>query len=249
MQAGTLQAIANTNVSMWGMFMNADFVVKTVMFFLIVASVWSWAIIFEKVMLLRSVGEDAKKFETQFWSGGSLDEMFDRLEAKPFRLDPMSSIFVAAMREWRRSSGTLSSALNSGVHGTSLQQRIDRVMQITLDREVDRLEKRMTFLASTGAVAPFLGLFGTVWGIMHSFHSIGMNNNASLAVVAPGIAEALFTTAMGLVAAIPAVLAYNKIMSDMNRYAKTLENFAGEFSTILSRQIEDTAHRSDRRSL
>ena len=171
--------------------------------------------------------------------------MFDRVEAKQFRLDPMSAIFVAAMSEWRRSSGVL----NGGIHGTSLQQRIDRVMQITLDREVDRMEKRMTFLASTGSVSPFIGLFGTVWGIMNSFHSIGASNNTSLAVVAPGIAEALFATALGLVAAIPAVLAYNKLSSDMNRYAKTLENFAGEFSTILSRQIDDTTHRPEKRSM
>ncbi len=245
MQAGTMQALASTNLSMWGLFMQADFVVKTVMILLMMASVWSWAIIFEKVMLLRSAREDAKKFEAQFWSGGSLDEMFDRLEAKPFRLDPMSAIFVAAMREWRRSSGVL----NGGIHGTSLQPRIDRGMQITLDREVDRMEKRMTFLASTGSVSPFIGLFGTVWGIMNSFHSIGASNNTSLAVVAPGIAEALFATALGLVAAIPAVLAYNKLSSDMNRYAKTLENFAGEFSTILSRQIDDTTHRPEKRSM
>ncbi len=244
MQAGTMQAVASANLSMWGLFMQADFIVKTVMILLMTASVWSWAIIFEKVMLLRSAQEAAKKFESQFWSGGSLDEMYEQLEAKPFRLDPMSAIFVAAMREWRRSSGVLS----GGVHGTSLQQRIDRVMQITLDRELDRMEKRMNFLASTGSVSPFVGLFGTVWGIMNSFHSIGSSNNTSLAVVAPGIAEALFATALGLVAAIPAVLAYNKLSSDMNRYAKTLENFAGEFSTILSRQIDDTAHRPEKRS-
>lgn len=245
MQASSLAAVT-TNLSMWGLFVQADFVVKSVIILLALASVWSWAIIFEKLMLLRSATEDAKKFEAQFWSGGSLDEMFDRLEAKPFRLDPMSAVFVAAMREWRRSSGSLN---NGGVHGTSLSQRIDRVMQITMDREMDRMEKRMTFLASTGAVSPFVGLFGTVWGIMNSFHSIGASSNTSLAVVAPGIAEALFATALGLVAAIPAVLAYNKLSSDMNRYAKTLENFAGEFSTILSRQIDDTANRTEKRSI
>ncbi len=245
MPAGSMTAAA-TNLSMFGLFLQADFVVKTVIIALALASVWTWAIIFEKVMLLRSATEDARKFEAQFWSGGSLDEMFDKLEAKPFRLDPMSSIFVAAMREWRRSSGVLGAG---GVHGTSLNQRIDRVMQITMDREMDRMEKRMTFLASTGAVSPFIGLFGTVWGIMNSFHNIGASSNTSLAVVAPGIAEALFATALGLVAAIPAVLAYNKLSSDMNRYAKTLENFAGEFSTILSRQIDDTTSRTEQRSV
>ncbi|MGN1080348.1 MAG: MotA/TolQ/ExbB proton channel family protein, partial [Alphaproteobacteria bacterium] len=169
MPAGSLTAAA-TNLSMFGLFLQADFVVKTVIIVLALASVWSWAIIFEKVILLRSATEDAKKFESQFWSGGSLDEMFDKLESKPFRLDPMSAVFVAAMREWRRSSGALGTG---GVHGTSLNQRIDRVMQITMDREMDRVEKRMTFLASTGAVSPFIGLFGTVWGIMNSFHNIG----------------------------------------------------------------------------
>lgn len=242
MPAGSLTAAA-TDLSMFGLFLQADFVVKTVIIALASASVWSWAIIFEKVMMLRSATEDAKKFESQFWSGGSLDEMFDKLEAKPFRLDPMSSVFVAAMREWRRSSG----ALTGNVHGTSLSQRIDRVMQITMEREMERMEKRMTFLASTGSVSPFVGLFGTVWGIMNSFHNIGASSNTSLAVVAPGIAEALFATALGLVAAIPAVLAYNKLSSDMNRYAKTLENFAGEFSTILSRQIDDTTSRNEKR--
>ena len=243
MPAGTLTTVAS-NLSIAGLFLQADIVVKTVIIILAMASVWSWAIIFEKVMLLHSATEDAKKFETRFWSGGSLDEMFDSLEAKPFRKDPMSAVFVAAMREWRRSSGTLGL---SNVHGTSLSQRIDRVMQVTMDREMDRVEKRMTFLASTGAVSPFIGLFGTVWGIMNSFHNIGASSNTSLAVVAPGIAEALFATALGLTAAIPAVLAYNKLSSDMNRYAKKLENFAGEFSTILSRQIDDTAYRSEKR--
>ena len=134
MPAATLQTAA-TNLSMWGLFLQADFIVKTVIIALVMASVWSWTIIFEKVMMLRSAREDAHKFETQFWSGGSLDDMFDQLEAKPYRLDPMSAIFVAAMREWRRSSG----ALTTGVHGTSLGQRIDRVMQITMDREMDRM--------------------------------------------------------------------------------------------------------------
>ena len=138
--------------------------------------------------------------------------------------------------------------MTTGVHGTSLGQRIDRVMQITMDREMDRMEKRLTFLASTGSVSPFIGLFGTVWGIMNSFHNIGASSNTSLAVVAPGIAEALFATALGLVAAIPAVLAYNKLSSDMGRYGKVLENFAGEFSTILSRRIDDTTGRSEKRS-
>ncbi|MCQ2966626.1 MAG: protein TolQ [Alphaproteobacteria bacterium] len=236
---------ATADLSMWGLFCQADLIVKTVIILLASASVWSWAIIFEKLMILRSVKRDAENFSKQFWSGCSLDEMFNDLEKIPYRLDPMSQIFVQAMREWRRFSGSLA----IGIHGTSLSQRIDRIMQITLEREMDRLEKRLNFLASAGSVSPFVGLFGTVWGIMNSFHNIGASSNTSLAVVAPGIAEALFATALGLVAAIPAVLAYNKLSSDMNRYGKTLENFAGEFSTILSRRIDDTASRSEKRGM
>ena len=149
----------------------------------------------------------------------------------------MSAIFVSAMREWRRSNA-------KGVHGDTmrarLQQRLEKSMEITLGREMDRVERYMTFLASVGSTAPFVGLFGTVWGIMVSFQSIAASKNTSLAVVAPGIAEALFATAMGLVAAIPAVVAYNKISSDLNRYSNRLEAFVDEFSSILSRQLDDT---------
>lgn len=230
--------------SLTTLFWETDLIIKADILAVIFMSVWSWAIIFEKIYLLHSVKEAAKRFQAQFWSGASLDEMFDKLEKKPFRLDPMSAIFVAAMREWRRSSKTLS----TGLHGTSLQQRIERVMQICLDREMERIEKRMTFLASTSSVAPFLGLFGTVWGIINSFSAISATSAASLTVMARGISEALFTTALGLMAAIPAVLAYNKFSSDINRYAQELENFAGEFGTILSRQIDDKTNRMEKRS-
>ena len=221
--------------SLWGLFLQADFVVKSVMLFLAAASLWSWAIIFDKALRLRSLTKRAERFEEKFWSGSSLEELYDRVGARP--PDPMSSIFVAAMREWRRSSskGWESKQENIGVLG----QRIDRVMRISLEREMDQLQRRMTFLASTGAVAPFVGLFGTVWGIMNTFSAIGASSDTSLATVAPGIAEALFATALGLVAAIPAVIAYNSISSDMNRYALRLENFAGEFGAILSRKLEE----------
>jgi biopolymer transport protein TolQ len=145
----------------------------------------------------------------------------------------MSAVFVAAMREWRRVSGEMTANLKVGV-----SDRIDRVMQITVHREMDRAEKYMTFLATTGATAPFIGLFGTVWGIMNSFQSIAMSSNTSLVVVAPGIAEALFATALGLLAAIPAVVAYNKLSKDLDRYAGRLDSFAGEFSAILSREMD-----------
>ena len=150
--------------------------------------------------------------------------------------DPMSSLFISAMREWRRSGGRGDDGAHEKV---GLQQRIERVMQITLGREMERLERHMVFLASVGSSAPFIGLFGTVWGIMNAFTSIAASENTSLAVVAPGIAEALFATALGLVAAIPAVIGFNKLSNDLGRYASRLEAFTGEFGTILSRQLEE----------
>ena len=226
-------AAASTDLSVWNLFMEADIIVKAVMLVLVGISFWCWAIIFDKLFRLRGLMRKAEQFEESFWSGGSLEELYDRIGNRP--LDPMSSIFVAAMREWRRSAAK---GLADPVR-VSLPQRIDRVMQVTLSREMEQLEARLGFLASVGSTAPFIGLFGTVWGIMNSFHHIGETKNTSLAVVAPGIAEALFATALGLVAAIPAVLAYNKLSTDMDRYAKRLEGFAGEFGAILSRQLEE----------
>jgi len=230
-------AAASTDLSMWGLFIQADPIVKAVMIALAAASFWCWAIIFDKWLRLRNLFARADQFEESFWSGGSLEELYDRIGARP--LDPMSSIFVAAMREWRRSAAKGLADRDSVK--VSLPQRIDRVMQVTMGREMEQLEARMGFLASVGSTAPFIGLFGTVWGIMNSFHHIGETKNTSLAVVAPGIAEALFATALGLVAAIPAVLAYNKLSSDVDRYSKRLEAFAGEFGAILSRQLEEKA--------
>ena len=224
------------DMSIWGLFMQADFIVKAVMIGLVLASFWCWAIIFEKVMRMRRLRRQASQFEESFWSGGSLDDLFDRIGSRP--VDPMSAVFSSAMREWRRST---SRGGKDGDPHHSLSERIDRVMQITLNRELEQLERYMTFLASVGSTAPFVGLFGTVWGIMNSFAAIAISKNTSLAVVAPGIAEALFATALGLVAAIPAVVAYNKLSTDINRYAGRLEAFAGEFGTILSRQSEDEA--------
>jgi len=223
------------SLTIWSLFLQADWIVKIVMVILIVASVWCWAIIFEKVVRLRRLHRDAGKFEDAFWSGGSLDDLYERIGSQP--ADPMASVFSAAMREWRRSAArglTQASGLRGG-----LQVRIDRVMQVTLGREMETLERYVAFLASVGSTAPFIGLFGTVWGIMNSFQSIAMTKQTSLAVVAPGIAEALFATALGLVAAIPAAVAYNKISTELGRYAGRLEAFAGEFSAILSRQLEE----------
>ncbi|HWA44726.1 MAG TPA: protein TolQ [Hypericibacter adhaerens] len=218
-----------------GLFMQADIIVKVVILILLLASFWTWAIIFDKVIRIRRLTGQADKFEESFWSGGSLEELFDRISNRP--PDPMSAIFVAAMREWRRSAAK--GLLGTDQLRTSLQDRIERVMDITLGREMEQLERHLIYLASVGSSAPFIGLFGTVWGIMNSFASIAAAKNTTLAVVAPGIAEALFATALGLVAAIPAVLAYNKLSGDISRYGHRLEAFSGEFGAILSRQLEE----------
>jgi biopolymer transport protein TolQ len=223
------------DMSIIGLFLHADIIVKAVIVMLILASVWSWAIIIEKALRLRKLHSQANSFEDNFWSGGSLEDLYDRIGAQP--QDPMSAMFGAAMREWRRTAARGAGAASQMRAG--LQQRIERVMHVTLGREMDRLERYMTFLANVGSTAPFIGLFGTVWGIMNSFHAIGASKNTSLAVVAPGISEALFATALGLVAAIPAVIAYNKLSSDLTRYAGRLDAFAGEFGAILSRQLEE----------
>ena len=218
---------------MLALFERADLIVKSVIILLLLASLWCWAIIFEKWIGVRRLNKRSNAFEKTFWSGQSLDDLYDRISAEP--RDPMSAVFVAAMREWRRSPS------KSGIGGAtaSLAERIDRVMHITVQREMDRVERYMTFLATTGSTAPFIGLFGTVWGIMNSFQSIALSKNTSLAVVAPGIAEALFATALGLLAAIPAVVAYNKLSRDLDRYAGRLDNFVVEFGAILSREMED----------
>ncbi|MFZ4407081.1 MAG: protein TolQ [Paracraurococcus sp.] len=221
------------DLSLWGLFLQADWVVKLVMLGLLLASVWVWAIVFEKVTSLRRANKAADAFEDAFWSGGSLDDLFRKEGDTPSH--PMAAVFVSAMREWRRGAQRLG---GSDLVAAGLKERIDRTMAVTVQREMDRLERWMVFLASVGSVAPFIGLFGTVWGIMNSFAAIAGMQNTNLAVVAPGIAEALFATAIGLVAAIPAVLAYNKISSDLARFAARLEGFASEFGGILSRQTE-----------
>jgi biopolymer transport protein TolQ len=230
------EAVSQANLTIWNLFISAHWVVKVVMIILLLASIWCWAIIFDKVWRMRRLHQDAARFEDDFWSGGSLDDLYERIGQRP--TDPMSAVFSAAMREWRRSASRGVAFSDYGRAG--LRDRIERVMQITVAREIERLERYMTFLASVGSTAPFVGLFGTVWGIMTSFQSIAITKQTSLAVVAPGIAEALFATALGLVAAIPAVVAYNKLSNDLGRYAGRLEAFAGEFSAILSRQIEET---------
>jgi biopolymer transport protein TolQ len=226
---------AGGDLSLWGLFIEADIVVKLVMLGLLAASVWVWAVVFEKWTSLRRVNRDADAFEDRFWSGGSLDELYDQEGTKP--VHPMAAVFGAAMGEWRRSARVAGADMTR----SGARDRVDRAITVTVQREMDRLERWMIFLASVGATAPFIGLFGTVWGIMHSFSAIAALHNTNLAVVAPGIAEALFATAIGLVAAIPAVLAYNKISNDLSRFASRLEGFGAEFSAILSRQSEERA--------
>jgi len=221
---------APTEVSLWGMFWSAHFVVKLVMLGLLSASVWCWAIIINKTMLFSRVTRAMDQFEEAFWSGNSLEELYTRLSASP--TTGMASLFVAAMREWKRSFSGATSAF-MGLHS-----RIEKVLDVTIAREIERLESQLLVLASVASAGPFVGLFGTVWGIMSSFRSIAASKNTSLAVVAPGIAEALFATAIGLFAAIPALIFYNMLQGKVARAQARMESFADEFSSILSRQID-----------
>lgn len=216
--------------SVIGMFMQADWVVKLVMILLVAASIWSWAIIIDKVIAYRRVRRRADAFEDRFWND-SLEELSEQLESVTNH--PLALIFTSAMREWRHS------LKKAHLDRDVVASRIMTIMRITREREMTRLEQRLGFLASVGSVAPFVGLFGTVWGIMNSFQSIAASQNTSLAVVAPGIAEALFATALGLLAAIPAVAGYNKLTTELDRFGQRLESFCDEFSTIISRQLDD----------
>lgn len=223
------------DMSVLGLFLMADWVVKAVMIGLLLASVVVWAIAFEKLALLRRARREADAFEDEFWKGGSLEELYRRFGEAPTH--PMAAVFAAGMGEWRRSTELGPSPFL--VAGT--KERVERAMAVTIQREMERIEKRMTFLASTGSAAPFVGLFGTVWGIMNSFTAIAGMQSTNLAVVAPGIAEALLATAIGLVAAIPAVILYNSIASQCAKFAGRLEGFAAEFGAILARQTEAAA--------
>lgn len=223
------------DMTMWGLFMQADFVVKAVILALVFASVWSWTIIMEKRMTLKRLNKRADRFEDAFWSGEPLDKLYQRV--KKGKLDPVIKTFAAGMEEWQ--NGVSNGLPSKESIQASLRQRVERAMAITINREMNALERGMTFLANVGSTATFVGLFGTVWGIMHAFTSIASTQNTSLAVVAPGIAEALFATALGLVAAIPAVVAYNKFTNDLNRYADRLDAFMAEFSAILSRHLDN----------
>ena len=230
--AGTVSA---HDFSLIGMFFQADWVVKLVLLVLLMASFWCWAIIFEKWYLFSNVKAKAQRFENEFWSSEALDKFYEK--SKKRANHPMAIIFVAAMEEWFRSKTDATHAHYQGLK-ISLRERIVQVMQVARNRELERVESGLGFLATVGSSAPFIGLFGTVWGIMNSFHAIAVSKNTSLVAVAPGIAEALFATAIGLFAAIPAVIAYNRFSNELARFSNKLEDFSTEFDTILSRQLE-----------
>ena len=217
--------------SLFALFWQSHIVVKLVILGLLAASVWCWAIIVDKLLLYARTKRQMDQFETVFWSGQSLEQLYQQVSARDAH--GIAALFVAAMREWKR---TYESGVRS-LHG--LGGRIDRVMDVTLAREVDRLERRLLVLATVGSAGPFIGLFGTVWGIMTSFQAIAASKNTNLSVVAPGIAEALLATALGLLAAIPAVVFYNKFSAQVSRLATRMEGFADEFAAILSRQIDE----------
>ena len=228
-----INVINDLDMSIWGLILEADFVVRLVMLSLLFLSIFSWGIIFEKITKIRNLKKKSKQFEDDFWSGINIEKLHRSIENSPSH--PMEAIFVTGMKE------LTATGIKNINHDENivLEKRIEKAMFSTLNREMEKLEKNLNFLATTGSSAPFIGLFGTVWGIMNSFQSIATSKNTSLAIVAPGIAEALLATAMGLLAAIPAVMAYNKISSDTNRYYNSLEVFLYDLSNILSRHIHN----------
>ena len=220
------------------MFLRADYVVQAVMILLLLASLWSWTIIFNKLMVMSALKRKARRFDKLFWSGQSLDELYQQFASHNDH--PLAAMFISGLREWRRAfeGGTPRESALPGI-----KERIDKAMSVTILRETDGIERQLGMLATIGSVSPFVGLFGTVWGIMNSFAAIAARHDTTLAVVAPGIAEALFATAMGLLAAIPAVIFYNRFVADIGRYVNQLDAFADEFSAILSRQLDEKAGR------
>ena len=222
----------NIDISIWGLVLQADLVVRIVMLLLLMLSIFSWAIIFEKITRIKNLNKLAMRFESNFWSGIKIDQIKDDIGTTPTH--PYEAIFLAGIKEWELVTRN-KNIINIDI--MVLEKRLERTMTSTLNKEMEGLEKNINFLATTGSSAPFIGLFGTVWGIMNSFQSIATSKNTSLAIVAPGIAEALLATALGLLAAIPAVIFYNKISGDTNIYSNKLEIFINDFTSILSRQV------------
>ena len=222
--------------SLWSLFLRADPIVKTVMGLLVVASIWSWAVIIDKSLTFGRIKAKSKKFEDQFWSGKPLDELYRKMRDRADH--PMARVFAAAMEEWSQAK-TTSGRSDALVIGA--RERIDKILNVAVSRELEKAESSLGVLATVGSAAPFVGLLGTVWGIMNAFQAIALTKDTNLAVVAPGIAEALFATALGLLAAIPAVVGYNRYSSALNSFSVRLSGFADEFSAILSRQLDERA--------
>jgi biopolymer transport protein TolQ len=229
METEALAAAREIDFSMLALFARATLTVQVVMGLLLLMSFWSWAIIIQRIIVYRRARREAAVFDAAFWSGEPLDELYEKIGAEP--KGPSQKIFASGMLEWRRSHR------QDGGLIAGAQARIDRAMDVAIARENERLGAGLSFLATTGSTAPFIGLFGTVWGIKHAFEQIAISQNTNLAVVAPGIAEALLATGIGLVAAIPAVVFYNKLNADSGRIVSGYEAFADEFATILSRQL------------
>jgi biopolymer transport protein TolQ len=230
METETLAMVQEIDFSMLALFARATFTVKIVMTLLLLASFWSWAIIIQKHINFRRARRAAAVFDEAFWSGEPLDELYEAIGPEPE--EASEKIFAAGMLEWRRSHR------QDGGLIAGASPRIDRSMDVAIAKEAEGLNRGLGFLATVGSTAPFVGLFGTVWGIMHAFQQIALQQNTNLAVVAPGIAEALLATALGLLAAIPAVVFYNKLSGDSDRIVGGYEAFADEFATILSRQLD-----------
>ena len=230
METETLAVAQQADFTVVALFFRASLTVQLVMIALIAASVWVWAVTFTKIAMYRSARTNAAAFDSAFWSGEPLDELYDQVADAPG--SAYERVFVAGMTEWRRS------LRDDGGLIPGVQQRVDRSMDVAIGRERARWTQGLNFLATTGSAAPFVGLFGTVWGIMRAFQEIAASGNTSLAVVAPGIAEALLATGLGLLAAIPAVILYNKLSGDADGLVSGLEGFADEFSTLLSRQLD-----------
>ena len=219
----TSQAVglaSNTDFSIIKLFIRADLIVKTVILILIVSSIYSWAIIFEKIKLFKKINKSTEEFEEKFWKSKSAESFYNNLPANVN--DPMANVFKSSMNVLLKSK-----------RSSNLNEKMSRMLEINIEQQMENIEKRYIFLATVGSTAPFVGLFGTVWGIMNSFQSIAISRNTSLAIVAPGIAEALFATALGLLAAIPAVVAFNKFTSDSKKYTQKLENFSKRLLSII----------------
>ena len=216
----TVGLASNTDFSIFKLFIRADIIVKSVIIILIACSIYSWAVIIEKIKLFKKINSSTEDFENKFWKSKSAENFYDNLPSKTE--DPMARVFMDSMHVMLKSR-----------RSSNLNEKMSRMLEINIEKQMEKIEKGYTFLATVGSTAPFIGLFGTVWGIMNSFQSIAISRNTSLAIVAPGIAEALFATALGLLAAIPAVIAYNKFGNDSKKYSQKLENFSKRFISII----------------